>query len=229
MEQLARAEVFSAHGEDRSDDVLVLRARAGDPDAFEGLMRRHNQRLYRVVRGVLRDDTEIEDVMQQAYLLAFAHLHQFQGTAAWSTWLCRIAFNEALARWRQRGRFVALDGLTESALFDPDRPGAADPEHQAADREVAALTEAAIDRLPEIYRSVLMLRQVEGLNTEQTAAILDVPEDVVKTRLHRARSALRAALQRDLGVGFEPAFLFGNQRCDRLVAALLQRLGVKVA
>ena len=207
-----------------TDEALVLRARDNDPSAFELLMRRHNQRVYRVVRSVLRDSAEVEDVMQQAYLLAFMHLDQFQGTARWSTWLCRIAINEALAKVKQRGRFVSFDEASEEAMTDLEEPQHSDPEQLAGGREFQLLVEQAIDRLPEAARSVLVLREIEGMTTAEAAAVLDVDETVVKTRLHRARSSLRELIERQVGEQLEDAFSFGHERCDRVVAGVLARL-----
>jgi len=217
------ATVDAAHGDD-TDEALVSRARARDRAAFELLMRRHNQRVYRVVRSILRDVDEIEDVIQQAYLQAFLHLDQFGGNARWSTWVCRIAINEALARIRQRGRFVSIDAASEEAMADFSKGPSGDPERTAAGREFGHLVERAIDGLPDIYRSVLILREVEGMTTEETAAVLDVEVDVVKTRLHRARAALRASIENRVGEQMQNAFTFGNERCDRVVAAVLAKL-----
>jgi RNA polymerase sigma-70 factor (ECF subfamily) len=218
-----RATVGAARAEE-TDEQLVERARGHDRAAFELLMRRHNQRLYRVVRSILRGADEIEDVIQQAYLQAFTHLDQFGGNARWSTWVCRIAINEALARIRQRGRFVSIDAASEEAMADFSKGPSSDPERTAAGREFGHLVERAIDGLPDIYRSVLILREVEGMTTEETAAVLDVEVDVVKTRLHRARASLRAAIENRVGEQMQNAFTFGNERCDRVVAAVLARL-----
>ncbi len=207
-----------------TDEALVERARAHDRAAFELLMRRHNQRVYRVVRSLLRDADEIEDVIQQSYLQAFLHLDQFGGNARWSTWVCRIAINEALARIRQRGRFVSIDAASEEAMADFSKGPDGDPERKAAGREFGAMVEQAIDGLPDIYRSVLILREIEGMTTEETAAVLGVEIDVVKTRLHRARAALRAAIENRVGEQMQSAFTFGNERCDRVVAAVLAKL-----
>jgi len=201
-----------------------VRARAHDRAAFELLMRRHNQRIYRVVRTILRGTDEIEDVIQQAYLQAFTHLDQFGGNARWSTWVCRIAINEALGRIRQRGRFVSIDAASEEAMADFSKGPNGDPERAAAGHELGRLVERAIDGLPDIYRSVLILREVEGMTTEETAAILDVETDVVKTRLHRARAALRSSIENRVGEQMQNAFTFGNERCDRVVAAVLAKL-----
>ena len=207
-----------------TDEALVERARAHDRAAFELLMRRHNQRVYRVVRSLLRDADEIEDVIQQSYLQAFLHLDQFGGNARWSTWVCRIAINEALARIRQRGRFVSIDAASEEAMADFSKGPDGDPERKAAGREFGAMVEQAIDGLPDIYRSVLILREIEGMTTEETAAVLGVEIDVVKTRLHRARAALRSAIENRVGEQMQSAFTFGNERCDRVVAAVLAKL-----
>src|SRR5882757_5692042 len=178
-----------------TDELLVERARAKDLTAFELLMRRHNQRVYRVVRSVLRDPAEIEDVMQQAYLSAFVHLDQFEGAARWSTWLCRIAINEALATVRQQRRFVSIEAASEDLMGDAGQAQNADPERAAAGREFGQVVEQAVDQLPDMYRTILMMREIEGMTTAETAAVLDVAEDVVKTRLHRARALLRAAIE----------------------------------
>jgi len=181
---------------ERADRALVERARGGDLTAFELLMRRHNQRVYRVVRSVLRDQAEIEDVIQQAYLQAFSHLEQFTGSAAWSTWVARIALHEALARLRQRGRFVSMARASEDDMANiPSVSPSDDPERAAAGHEMGRMVEEAVDGLPEIYRAVLILREVEGMSTAETAAVLSVEPEVVKTRLHRARTALRAHIE----------------------------------
>jgi RNA polymerase sigma-70 factor (ECF subfamily) len=217
---------FEVPGRDDTDEKLVERARAGDTAVFELLMRRHNQRVYRVVRSVLRDSDEIEDVIQQAYVQAFVHLDQFGGDARWSTWLCRIAINEALARIRQRGRFVSLEAVSEEAMANLSKASGGDPERSAAGRELGQLVERAIDELPEIYRSVLILREVEGMNTDEAAHVLDVQPDVIKTRLHRARAALRDAIEERIGEQMKTAYTFGNERCDRVVAAVLAHLNL---
>jgi RNA polymerase sigma-70 factor (ECF subfamily) len=207
------------------ESSLVERARRNDARAFEVLMRRNNQRVYRVVRSVIDDATEIEDIMQHAYLQAFTHLEQYSGAAQWSTWLCRIAINEAKARLRKRSRFLPLEAVSEEAqVQDAPRSDAMNPEQTLAGRELTQMVEEAIDRLPELYRSVLMLREVEGMSTNDTAQVLDVEPDVVKTRLHRARAALRSSVEERLGEGMKNAYEFGNARCDQVVAAVLAKL-----
>jgi RNA polymerase sigma-70 factor (ECF subfamily) len=208
-----------------TDEALVARARTGDTAAFELLMRRHNRRVYRAVRAVLRDGTDVEDVMQQAYVQAFTHLDQFEGASRWSTWVCRIAFNEALARMRQRGRFVSIDAAKEEAVEDTSRAPLLDPERTAGRRELARLVELELDRLPDIYRAVVMFREVEGLSTADAAQVLGVDEAVIKTRLHRARALLRAAIEERIGTGLEDSYPFDAPRCDRVVAGVLSRIG----
>ncbi len=207
-----------------SDEEVVARVLQGQTPLFEVLMRRHNERVYRAARAILRDDREAEDVMQQAYVNAYAHLRQFDGRAKFSTWLTKIAVYEAIARARKRGRYEPLDeapgGLER---FMPTSP-APDPEHQAFARELSAMLESAVDGLADGYREVFMLREVEGLSTAETAAVLDLGEDVVKTRLSRAKAKLRRDLLDRAGAGVASAFTFGQARCDRVVAAVFARI-----
>lgn len=205
-----------------ADEEIVPRILAGETALFEVLMRRHNQRLYRAARAILRDAREAEDVMQEAYVNAYVHLDQFDGRAQFSTWLTRIAVNEALARVRKRVRFEPLDaGSLET--FMPTMP-APDPERQALGRELGALIESAVDRLGDGPREVFMLRQVEGLSTAETAEILGVSEDVVKTRFSRARHALQTDLLDRVGGAAHEAFPFGQAHCDAMVAAVMARI-----
>ena len=208
-----------------SDEQVVGQILAGQTALFEVLMRRHNERLYRAARAIVRDDSEAEDVMQQAYVNAYAHLRQFIGRSTFATWLTRIAVNEAIARARQRGRYQPLG--------DDDRPtlravvsiaSHTDPERETFGREMRAILEDAVDALPDGHREAFMLRQIEGLSTAETAACLDVSEDVVKTRLSRARAALRQDLFSRLGAAAPTSFTFERPRCDRVVAAVLARI-----
>jgi RNA polymerase sigma-70 factor (ECF subfamily) len=205
---------------DLSDDDIVDRVRGGCTDAFELLMRRHNQRLYRAVRAVLRDEAETEDVLQETYVRAFMHLDQFLGRARFATWLTRIAVHEALHRRQRRARFTDIDEVAET-LASPS-PG---PERGAADGELRQFLEAAIDRLSADFRTVFVLRDVEGLSTAETAESLEIPAETVKTRLHRARRQLQQHLDRRVGESVREVFAFGFVRCDRLVGAVMERIG----
>ena len=214
-----------------SDEDVVQRVRAGDTALFEVLMRRYNQRLYRVARAILRNDGEAEDVMQQAYVEAYAHLDQFEGRAKFSTWLTKIAVYEALARTRRQGRETSAirRSKDEGEEVDPMtriKSEALDPEQQASQRELRTLLESAIECLPATYRSVVMLRDVEGMSTAETAECLSLREDAVKTRLHRARTLLRKDLYDRAGLTAPTAFPFHLTRCDRVVSAVFARLNL---
>jgi RNA polymerase sigma-70 factor, ECF subfamily len=205
-----------------SDEEIVSRVLDGDKPLFEVLMRRHNERVYRAARAIVRDDHEAEDVMQEAYVNAYTHLSQFGGRAKFSTWLTKIAVYEALGRAKRRGRYEPLDDHSLERLMPTTAPP--DPERQAFGRELAALLESAVDSLADGYREVFMLREIEGLSTAEVARILDVSEDVVKTRLSRARHAIQRDLLDRTGAAASSAFTFGQSRCDRVVAAVLARL-----
>ena len=205
-----------------SDEAIVPRILAGEPHLFEILMRRHNERVYRAARAIVRDEREAEDVMQEAYVNAYAHLAQFDGRAKFSTWLTKIAVYEALSRARRQGRYESL----EESTLETFMPGTSspDPERQAFGRELGALIESAVDGLGDGYREVFMLRQVEGMSTAETAEVLGVSEDVVKTRFSRARHAIQHDLLDRTGAASATAFTFGLARCDRVVAAVMARL-----
>ena len=205
-----------------SDDEIVRRIVDGDTALFEILMRRHNQRIYRVVRAVLRTDDEVEDVLQQAYLNAYRSLHQFAGDAQFATWLTRIALNEAIARRRKRGSpFVQGEDAVTLTLVDSKTP---DPEQQTASAELRTVLEHEVAALPDSFRLVFVMRDVEGLSTSETAESLGISQDLVKTRLHRAHAMLRENLYRRAGVTIESIFTFGNSRCDRVVAEVMQKI-----
>jgi RNA polymerase sigma-70 factor (ECF subfamily) len=203
-----------------TDEDIVARVLGGETALFELLMRRHNQRLYRVARGIVGDDAEAEDVTQEAYVRAFQHLGQFAGRAKFSTWLTRIAVHEASARRRRRGRQIDVQE-SMPALASP----AAGPEQRAADQELGRAIEAAMDALPAVYGAVFMLREVEGLSTAETAACLEINEETVKTRLHRARLLLRNHITARVGAAARESFQFAGARCDRTVAAVMARIG----
>jgi RNA polymerase sigma-70 factor (ECF subfamily) len=237
LDPLGKKGAFSA----LTDEQVVERVLGGETALFEVLMRRHNQRLFRVARSIVRDSAEAEDVMQEAYVRAFAQLAQFEGRATWATWLTRIAVNEALARVRRRGRFVNtdIDGLEDRSMEPRDRdrdrpvtrasaarsqlpePG---PEDLASAREMVAFLERAVDALPDIYRTVFVLREVEGLSTADTAASLEISEELVKVRLHRARGELRRTLESSMGRVQRDLFGFHLTRCDRVVERVMSRI-----
>jgi RNA polymerase sigma-70 factor (ECF subfamily) len=210
-----------------SDEQVVIQVLAGQTALFEILMRRHNERLYRATRAIVRDESEAEDVMQQAYVNAYSHLRQFDGRAAFSTWLTRIAVNEAISRARRQGRYQSLDEEVGTPPFEAlfAMQSTTNPEKEAFSRELRVILEEAVDALPDGTREVFMLRQVEGLSTADTAACLSVSEDVVKTRLSRARAALRQNLFDRVGATAAASFTFDRRRCDRVVAGVLARIG----
>lgn len=207
------------------DGEIVHRILAGEPELFEILMRRHNRLVFRITRSILGNGAEAEDVMQEAYVLAYQHLSGFEGRSAFSTWLTRIAVHEALARKRRRNRVVTMEPETlperDSAFHSAGRRN---PEQLAMDTELLRCIERAVDRLPMQYRAVFMLRDVQGMSTSETAAILDLREQAVKTRLHRARAMLREDLSRRIGIHAELAFDFLGDRCDRIVADVFARI-----
>jgi RNA polymerase sigma-70 factor (ECF subfamily) len=206
------------------DAEIVARVRAGDTALFEILMRRHNQRVYRVIRAVLRDESDVEDAMQQAYINAFTHLGQFEDRAQFSTWLTRIALHEALAR-RRRAQLHASAPLDEDGgdpLMTTLAAPQADPERETYAGELRRALETAVDALPERYRTVFMLRDVEGLSTAETAEGLQLHEEAVKTRLHRARGMVKRTITEQLGAAATEAFHFHAVRCDRVVANVLE-------
>jgi RNA polymerase sigma-70 factor (ECF subfamily) len=208
-----------------TDEQVVAHVLAGETALFEILMRRYNERVSRVVRAITKDDHEAEDVMQQAYVHAYAHLRQFAGKARFSTWLTAIAINESLARVRRRGKYESYeDGVTNVEPFVP-RNARLDPERQASTSELRSLLEWAIDGLPIGSREVFVLRDVEGLSTAEAATALGVSEDVVKTRLSRARAGLRRSLMDRVGAAAPEAFRFYRPRCDLVVARVMSAIG----
>jgi len=213
-----------AIGPAASDAALVAAARGGDDAAFEVIMRRHNRAMFRTVRAILQNEADAEDVVQEAYLKAFLHLDGFAGASRLSTWLVKIAVNEALGRLRRRmpGTLeLTSDNLAEDGMHTSAESS---PEAAAAQSEVRRLLETAIDALPQAQRAVFMLRAVEEFSTEDTAACLGIPPETVKTRLHRARQALRRRLQHRVAAALTDTFPFAGARCDRVVATVLARL-----
>jgi len=210
------------------EDEWIARAAAGDGAAFERLMRRHNRLLYRTARAILKDDAEAEDAVQEGYLRAWRALGSFRAESRFSTWLVRIVANEALGRLRRtsapvialEAAMAARDPETQAALADaPDRG----PEQRLARAQVRALLESRIDLLPDMYRSVFMLRAVEEMSVDEVAHALDLPEATVRTRLFRARALLREGLASEMDVALGEVFAFDGERCDRIVANVLAR------
>src|SRR5262249_50184292 len=201
-----------------TDLQVIERVRAGDTQMFELIMRRHNERIYRAVRAILKDEIEAEDAMQAAYLDAYAHLHEFEGRSAFSTWLTRIAIHEAQARRRRGLRSAPAE--TEPEIAAETRS----PEEGAEDVETRKLLANAIDALPEHFRVVFVLRQVQELSIHEPAECRDLEAATVKTRLHRARALLRRTLLAQLDPTAPKALPFEVPRCDRVVAGVLQRI-----
>ena len=209
-----------------SDEEVVARVLAGETGMFEVVMRRHNQRLYSVARAILRNDGEAEDVMQDAYVRAYEHLNQFAGRAKFSTWLTRIAVHEALARQRRGNRYQELEPMSEREGDPMDRFASLtpNPEQQASNSEIRRLLEEAVDNLPDSYRTVFMLRDIEEMSTTDAADVLEITEENVKVRLHRARALLRKSLYARAGMQKNEAFNFHATRCDRVVKNVFERI-----
>jgi RNA polymerase sigma-70 factor (ECF subfamily) len=215
-----------------SDAVVVRRVLAGEPALFEVLMRRYNQRVFRAIRSLLRDEREVEDAMQQAYVDAYQHLGAFEGRAKFSTWLTRIAINEALSRKRRGVTTVELSAIEHQqaspgqVIQFPMMHQELDPERGVAQREIRRILERAIDALPSAFRAVFVLRIVEGLSLEETSDLLGIKIETVKTRLHRARSLLKKAIDHELVSALSEAFPFAGTRCERITDRVLQRLNI---
>jgi len=199
-----------------SDEEVVARVLAGDTSLFEILMRRYNQRLFRVSRGILADDAEAEDVVQEAWLRAFRELANFRGEARLSTWLTRIACHEALARVHKRRRLVPITGGDGGEPPEPpaESPG---PERDLENRELQTLLREAVEVLPDPLRAVFCLREIELLSTEETADALGLSAENVRVRLHRAKRSLRQTVDDRIGREVRRLYLFDGARCDRLV------------
>lgn len=210
-------------GETLSDDEVVRRVRAGETRLLELLFRRHGQRVYRIARAIVRDDAEAADVVQETHLRAFNHLDQFAGRAKFSTWLAKIAVHAARERSRRHTSRETMDSVSADGRKPRGEPAApaADPEQEAFGKEVKAIVEAAIDVLPDRYRTVFMLREIEEMSTAETADCLNLSRDAVKTRLHRARLLLQEKLYASVGSMGADAFRFAGARCDRMIATLV--------
>jgi RNA polymerase sigma-70 factor (ECF subfamily) len=205
-----------------TDEDLVPRILAGEIALFEVVMRRNNRKVYRAVRAILKNEDEVEEVMQEAYVDAYAHLADYSGRSRLSTWIVRIAVNAAFGRLRRGRRTVSLDDVqTEAFDMITSQRG---PDQHASDHELRGILEQAVDGLPDAFRTVFVLRVVEQLTVSETALVLHIPEETVKTRLHRARSLLQAALTGRIGTALPSLFDFHRARCDRVVSGVLSRL-----
>lgn len=214
------------------DDMeLARRALNRDPNAFRIIMKANNQRLYRIARGIVRDDGEAEDIVQEAYVRAFAHLQGFRGESTLATWLSRIVIHEALGRLREGKRAANLAKATslgaEAQIIPfPLNAHCDDPERAMSQRQILQLVERATDALPDAFRTVFIARVIEGLSVEETADLLGLRPETVKTRLHRARALVRKRLDAQIGPVLLDAFPFAGRRCERLTAATMKRLGL---
>jgi RNA polymerase sigma factor (sigma-70 family) len=210
------------------DQSIARRVAAGDRSAFELLMRRHNRRLFRLARAMLHCDADAEDALQEAYLSAYRSIGQFRGDATLLTWLSRLVLNECFGRVRRHVRRQNVIPIMDMPIdTDVDAMTAHDPDpsFQAAARaEMRALVERKLDRLPEAFRTVFVLRSVEEMSVEETAQCLEIPEATVRSRHFRAKSMLRESLARDIDLAEHELFQFCGDDCDRLVAGVLLRL-----
>jgi RNA polymerase sigma factor (sigma-70 family) len=224
MEQIATAG-SSAAIHDRS---MANSIAAGDICAFECLMRRYNRRLYRLARATLRDRTEAEDALQDAYLSAFRSMASFRGDASLGTWLSRLVLNECFARMRRNVRrenvipMVSASRHVESTQMIVDQSDS--PDSALGRAQIRDLLERKVDELPENYRIVFVLRSVEELSVDETAEALGIPEETVRSRHFRAKNLLRESLARELDLAERDLFEFGGDHCDRVVAAVLRRI-----
>lgn len=228
---LLRTAKAPAEPDHATDQELVRRALADDPEAFRAIMRRHNQRLFRIARAVVRNDSIAEDVVQEAYLRAFEHLETFRGDASLATWLHRVVLNEALGRLRKSATRREVPLATEQASADivpfPNAASSEDPERALAQRQILRLVEEAADALPEAFRLVFTARVIEAMSVEETAALLGIRPETVRSRLHRARHLLRQQIDRQVGPVLLNAFPFAGRRCERLTEAVMERLGLE--
>src|SRR5438105_748287 len=227
MRQAQAPQITAAAG---GDAELVRRALGRDEAAVRAIITANNRKLYRLARGILRNDGEAEDVVHETYVRAFTHLEDFRGDSSLATWLARIAMNEALGRLRHRRPGVEWSSLPEGALeaqIIQFPLVSTDPEKSMAQREIQRVVEQAIDELPEGFRLVFITRVIEGMNVEETAEILGLKPETVKTRLHRARNLLRDNVEKKIGPLIMEAFPFAGKRCERLTETVLRRLGFR--
>lgn len=216
----------------RTDADLCALARQGSEAAYVAIIRRHNGRLFRIARSILKNDAEAEDAVQDAYVRAFLNLGELRDAESLSTWLGRITANEALGRLRRRRRVVGLEEVENKHALDDEirRIGVGvltqeNPEAQMAHKEIGTILESAIDRLPTHFRMVLVACAIEQMSIEEAAACFGLPANTVKTRLHRGKRLLRKALGEEFASALPDVFAFAGARCDRVTARVLARLG----
>ena len=212
-------------GAGSGDAELLALMRRGEPAAFAALMRQNNRRLYRLARSIVQDESEAEDVVQDTYVRALSNLDNFRGEASLTTWLARIAANEARGRLRRRRPTVEL-AQAENVVPLPGISSTVNPEGAVARREVRRVIERAVDELPANFRTVFMLRAIEQMSVGETAALLGIPAETVKTRFHRANRMLRQALSAEFGSILDDTFPFAGTRCDALMERVMSRLGI---
>ena len=227
MTPIQNASIARRNAVEPPDENLVARMRTGDTGAYEIILRRYNRRLFRVTRSILRDDDDAQDAMQEAYVRAFTNLGDYRTPGNFGAWLTRIAINEALMKKRKDRRYTSSDAAPtpdedEAATQEP-APGPG-TEELAANGELRRLIEVAVDRLPESFRTVFVLRAIEQLSIEETAACLDIPAATVKTRFHRARGLMQQSLDHYIDAAGLTVFDFAGPRCDRMVADVLAHL-----
>jgi RNA polymerase sigma-70 factor, ECF subfamily len=216
----------------QDESRLVEGARQRDHLAIRSLIKQNNRRLYRIARSIVRNDSDAEDVLQEAYVRAFSNLGGFRGDARFGTWLARIVINEALGCVRRRRPTIDISVVSNNPALDAQIipfPGAnlqSDPEASMAQREIRALLELAIDRLPAKFREILVARLVEDLSVDETAELFGILPQTVKTRLHRARALLKREMEKHIGPILGDAFPFAGRRCDRLTDSVLTQLGL---
>jgi RNA polymerase sigma-70 factor (ECF subfamily) len=231
MSRMLGADTATKLGEGVADDTLVKQVLSGDARFFEVLMRRHNPRVFRAARAILGDDEQAEEIMQETYVRAYTHLVQFEGRASFATWLTRIAVHEAFARRRKLKQETPTDpadfgdGADEASAFGGSAEGPEDAVHRSDVRRVLS---RCVDALPESLRTVFVLRAVEGMSVTEVAECLELSEDNVKVRLHRARSVLQKEISATFEEALEDVFSFHLARCDRVVRGVLERIASRV-
>jgi RNA polymerase sigma-70 factor (ECF subfamily) len=212
------------------DTEQVRRALAHDSRAFRAIMQTHNRCLYRIARSILRNNVDAEDAVQEAYVSAFTNLASYRGEATFKSWLSRIVINESLGRLRRRRSTIDLATLerqqSETQIIQfPQSAPSDDPERTMAQRQIVQLVEQATDNLPEAFRLVFVTRVIEGMSIEETSELLGIKPETVKTRLHRARQLVRDQLEKEIGPVLMDAFPFAGWRCERMIEAVMKRLG----